>query len=66
MQDELADFDAFTHMPIAVLFKDLDERYPNSEFILTVRAGREACLDSCEKRLGMVVNSTDAMRKVVN
>ena len=66
LQGELADFDAFTHMPIAVLFKELDERFPNSKFILTVRADREAWLNSCENRLGLVVNKKDAMRKVLN
>jgi hypothetical protein len=65
LQGELAEFDAFTHMPIAVKFKEMDERFPGSKFILSVRKDREAWLNSCEKRIGMVVNKTDAMKKVL-
>jgi hypothetical protein len=36
-QDCLADCDAATDLPIPVYFPQLDDRYPNSKFILTVR-----------------------------
>lgn len=33
----VAQYDAFADLPIACLYKDLDVRYPDSKFILTVR-----------------------------
>ena len=65
LQGELADFDAFTHTPMAAKFKEMDERFPHSKFILNIRNDREAWLKSCEKRVGMVVKKTDAMKKVL-
>lgn len=35
--DELAGIDAAADMPIPIFFRELDQRYPGSKFILTVR-----------------------------
>jgi len=35
--DYLAEYDAATDLPLAVLYPQLDRRYPGSKFILTVR-----------------------------
>lgn len=35
--DELAEFDAAIDLPIATFFAELDQRYPRSKFILTMR-----------------------------
>ena len=44
----LEPFDALTDTPVAPIFKELDEHYPGSRFILTIRDKRD-WLDSCEK-----------------
>src|SRR5690349_17299315 len=36
-RDYFADFDALTDLPIATWFPQLDQRYPGSKFVLTVR-----------------------------
>jgi hypothetical protein len=41
-------FDAMTDMPVARFYKQLDEEFPNSKFILTVR-NEDGWLKSCEK-----------------
>jgi 3'-phosphoadenosine 5'-phosphosulfate (PAPS) 3'-phosphatase len=46
---ELAAYDAFTDMPIPSFYRRLDEGYPNSRFILTMR-NRAAWLQSCKKQ----------------
>ncbi|MCK7590235.1 hypothetical protein M0G43_06600 [Subsaxibacter sp. CAU 1640] len=33
----LQEFDAMTDVPVAFLFKELDDRFPNAKFILTIR-----------------------------
>lgn len=45
----LATYDAFTDTPIPSFYRDLDEDYPNSKFILTVR-DMDAWLKSCKKQ----------------
>ena len=65
LQGELADFDAYTHTPLAALYKELDERFPNSKFILTVRANREGWLNSCEKLFGLIAKQSEASIKVL-
>jgi len=47
--DYLEAFDAVTDLPIGCFFPQLDERYPNSRFILTVRE-IETWLSSCQKQ----------------
>lgn len=44
--DYLERFDALTDLPIGCFFRELDERYPGSKFVLTVRA-KEAWMASC-------------------
>ena len=46
----LPEFDAFTHLPLVEKYAELDERFPNSKFILTVRE-RESWLQSCDYRI---------------
>lgn len=41
--------DAFTDTPIPSFYKELDQKYPNSKFILTVR-DEEGWLKSCKKQ----------------
>lgn len=65
LQGELADFDAYTHTPLAALYKELDERFPNSKFILTVRANREGWLNSCEKLFSLIAKQSEASIKVL-
>jgi hypothetical protein len=36
-QDNLSDFDACSDIPAAIYFRELDQRYPGSKFILTIR-----------------------------
>lgn len=52
LDDLLSRFDALTHLPLVEKFVDLDERFPNSRFILTVR-DREDWLQSCEYRISL-------------
>lgn len=44
----LKEYDALTDTPIALNFKRLDEMYPNSKFILTIR-DLNSWLESCKK-----------------
>lgn len=44
--DYLKEFDALTDLPIGCFFKELDERYPGSMFILTIR-DKKQWLNSC-------------------
>lgn len=46
---EIDENDAFTDTPIPSFYKQLDERYPNSKFILTTR-NVDAWLKSCKKQ----------------
>ena len=48
----LPSFDAFTHTPLAAVYKDLDRRFPNSKFILTTRE-QSSWLASCQERIGV-------------
>ena len=36
-EKSLSNYDAFTHVPLAVMYKELDRRFPDSKFILNVR-----------------------------
>lgn len=47
--DVLDQYDALTDTPIPSFYRELDVRYPNSKFILTVR-DREGWLKSCKKQ----------------
>ena len=58
-------FDAFTHTPLASVYKELDQRFPNSKFILTVRKDRENWLNSCEQQGKLVVKKSAALKKVL-
>jgi len=49
LEDQLAEYDAFTHTPLAVIYKELDVRFPNSKFILNIRE-RESWLHSIERQ----------------
>jgi len=48
-EKSLSKYDAFTHVPLAMMYKELDRRFPDSKFILNVR-DPESWLQSCEKR----------------
>jgi hypothetical protein len=48
LEENLA-YDAFTHTPLASIYKDLDHRFPGSKFINNVRQ-RESWLQSIEKQ----------------
>lgn len=50
--DYFAEIDAATDLPIATYFRELDRRYPNSKFILTVR-DPESWASSLKKQLGI-------------
>jgi hypothetical protein len=50
LEQGLASFDAFTHTPLAAIYKDLDRRFPNSRFILTTRE-QSSWLASCQERI---------------
>ncbi len=63
--EELSEFDAFTHTPLASIYQDLDQRFPNSKFILTVRKDRESWLNSCENQMNLLGKKTVALRKVL-
>ena len=45
----LAEYDAFTDTPIPCFYRELDERFPGSRFILTTRE-MEGWLNSCRKQ----------------
>jgi hypothetical protein len=47
-RDYLAGYDAATDLPLAVFYPQLDERYPGSRFILTVR-DRDSWLESARR-----------------
>ena len=47
-EKNLLKYDAFTHIPLVPMYKDLDRRFPDSKFILNVR-DQESWLRSCEK-----------------
>lgn len=49
--DYFAEVDAATDLPIATYFRELDRRYPNSKFVLTVREP-ESWVLSLKKQLG--------------
>lgn len=51
--DWLKDYDAAFDNPIPAVYPQLDRRYPNSKFILTLR-DRDAWLESCRKYLAAV------------
>jgi hypothetical protein len=53
------DYEAFQDVPWAALFKDLDQAYPNSKFILTIRE-EQKWLQSARKHFG---EQYSAMRK---
>lgn len=57
LEDNLSKFDAFTHTPLAAIYKELDCRFPNSKFILNIRE-RESWLSSLEKQWN-AANSID-------
>ena len=48
MLDYMVGYEAGTDSPIAVYFKELDERFPNSKFILTTRS-LKTWMRSCRK-----------------
>ncbi|PPK85601.1 hypothetical protein CLV84_2504 [Neolewinella xylanilytica] len=47
-QQYLDNYDALTDTPVALLYKELDKKYPGSKFIYTVR-DMDGWLASCEK-----------------
>lgn len=47
-EKNLSKYDAFTHVPLATRYRELDSRFPDSKFILNVR-DQESWLQSCEK-----------------
>jgi 3'-phosphoadenosine 5'-phosphosulfate (PAPS) 3'-phosphatase len=47
--DVLSEFDAFTDTPIPSFYRELDEKFPGSKFILTVRDS-DGWLKSCKKQ----------------
>jgi len=49
LEDHLTEYDAFTHTPLAAIYKELDGRFPNSKFILNLRE-RESWLNSVERQ----------------
>ena len=66
--EELSEFDAFTHTPLASVYKKLDRQFPDSKFILTVRNNCENWLNSCEKQMNLVseINKDSiALKKVL-
>ncbi len=48
LEKNLLKYDAFTHVPLATMYRELDRRFPDSKFILNVR-DQESWLQSCEK-----------------
>ncbi len=47
--DHLTEFDAMTDLPVGTWYRELDERYPGSKFILTVRS-TDPWLSSVERQ----------------
>jgi hypothetical protein len=47
----IADYDAYTHTPLAAIWRELDQRFPGSKFILTVRE-HESWIRSCSAMYG--------------
>jgi hypothetical protein len=50
--DYLAGYDAATDLPLAVFYPQLDERYPGSKFVLTVRE-LDSWLESAERHFAV-------------
>jgi len=55
----LPKFDAFTHLPLVEKYAELDRRFPNSKFILSIRE-RESWLQSCEYRITLAASNASA------
>jgi len=49
LEENVSQYDAFTHTPLAAIYKELDSRFPDSKFILNIR-DRESWLRSLEKQ----------------
>jgi sulfotransferase family protein len=49
LEENLSKYDAFTHTPLAAIYRELDRRFPNSKFILNIRE-RENWLRSLERQ----------------
>jgi len=49
LEENLSQYDAFTHTPLAAIYKELDLRFPGSKFILNIR-DRKSWLQSLEKQ----------------
>jgi len=49
LECNLTEYDAFTHTPLAAIYKELDGRFPHSKFILNIRE-REGWLRSVERQ----------------
>ncbi len=60
----LTQFDAITHLPLVEKYQDLDQRFPGSKFILSIRE-KEDWLASCEYRIGMAVNVSNKTRELL-
>ncbi len=45
----VARFDSFEDWPFPLIYREIDERYPNSKFILTVRKDKLTWLESLKK-----------------
>lgn len=58
-------FDAFTHTPLASVYKELDQRFPNSKFILTIRKDRQSWLNSCKQQQDLLPKMRSATKKVL-
>jgi len=49
LEDNLLEYDTFTHTPLAAVYRELDSRFPDSKFILNIRE-RESWLGSLERQ----------------
>ncbi len=46
---EIEKYDSFEDLPFCLIYKDLDKRFPNSKFILTIRKNSKIWLNSFRK-----------------
>lgn len=48
----IQEYDAFDNLPWPLVFKEIEERYPNAKFILTTRSEEDIWLRSIQKHIG--------------
>lgn len=61
-------FDGFTDIPIPLYYKDLDRKFPNSKFILTVRS-KSSWVGSCDKHFANMRSTakmSNEFKKAIN